>query len=70
MPKLLVAELNQHAPANSKWGQARVKAWLADSVVPTMTAAMIAEVDPANEMMGWLTDIASMLAPPSVAVAG
>lgn len=70
VPALLVAELNQHAPAHSKWGQTRVKAWLADSVVPTMTAAMVAQVDPANEMMGWMTDIAAMLAPPPVAAAG
>jgi len=70
VPALLVAELNQHAPAHCKWGHTRVKAWLADSVVPTMTAAMIAEVDPASEMMGWLTDIAAMLVPPPVGAAG
>lgn len=69
VPALLVVELNQNAPAHSKWGQTRVKAWLADSVVPTMTAAMIAEVDPANEMIGWLSDIAAMLAPAPVAAA-
>lgn len=69
VPALLVVELNQNAPAHSKWGQTRVKAWLADSVVPTMTAAMIAEVDPANEMIWWLSDIAAMLAPAPVAAA-
>lgn len=70
VPKLLAAELNQHAPAHSKWNQTRVKGWLAETVVPTMTAEMIAEVDPANEMMGWMVDIATMLAPQAVTATG
>lgn len=63
VPKLLAAKLNTLAPANSKWGENRVKAWLAESVVATMNADMIAEIDPNGEMLGWLNDINLMLIP-------
>lgn len=62
VPAQLVALFNQSAPQNAKWGQQRVKAWLAELVVPTMTAKMIAEIDPQGETLGWLKDIAEMLA--------
>lgn len=70
VPQLLTAELNQHAPAHAKWGQTRVKAWLAESVVSTMTPEMVTQVDPSGELLGWMNDIAAMLAPPAVAAAG
>lgn len=66
VPELLKAELNLHAPAGAKWGSNRVKAWLAEVVVPTMDAHMLGEVDPAGEMRGWLSDIELMLSPPQV----
>ncbi len=62
VPKLLVDVLNQSAPQNARWGQTRVKAWLAETVVPTMDARMVAEVDPESEMLGWLREIEAMLA--------
>lgn len=61
VPERLVEALNQLAPPDRKWGQKKVKAWLANSVVPTMTASMIAEIDPAGEMRGWMTCIDEML---------
>lgn len=61
VPKLLAAELNLHAPQSSRWNDNRVKAWLASTVLPTMDARMLQEVDPANEMLGWLRDIEQML---------
>lgn len=61
VPAILVIELNQLAPASSKWGQNRVKAWLAEVVLPTMTPRMVAEVDPGREMQSWLEDIDIML---------
>ena len=61
--ELLTAELNQHAPQNAKWGCNKVKAWLADAVVPAMDAQMLGQIDPAGEMRGWMTDIELMLAP-------
>ena len=70
VPKLLSAELNQHAPANALWGQTKVKSWLADAVVPTMTPAMVAQIDSAGELLGWMNDIASMLMPPESPIAG
>jgi len=66
VPALLAVELNQHAPQNSKWGPNKVKAWLAEVVVPSMDAQMLGEVDPAGEMRGWLNEIELMLAPPQV----
>ena len=53
--------LNPLAPASSKWGQNRVKAWLAEAVLATMTPQMLAEVDPGREMETWLKDIDLML---------
>lgn len=70
VPALLTTELNLHAPANAKWGPNKVKAWLADTVVPAMDAQMIVQIDPAGEMRGWLADIELMLAPPQVSQAG
>ncbi|OQP84876.1 hypothetical protein IA54_017120 [Xanthomonas phaseoli pv. syngonii LMG 9055] len=67
VPQLLTAELNLHAPAGARWGHNKVKAWLADVVVPAMDAHMLGEIDPAGEMLGWLSDIELMLAPPQVA---
>ena len=64
VPALLTAELNLHAPASAKWGHNKVKAWLADVVVPTMDADMLSQIDPAGEMRGWLSDIELMLNPP------
>lgn len=61
VPALLVTALNQHAPVSSKWGQNRVKAWLAEAVLASMTPQMVAEVDPAREMQSWLEDIGLML---------
>jgi predicted ATPase len=61
VPAVLVTELNQHAAPSSKWGQGRVKAWLAGEVLPTMTAQMVAEVDPDREMQSWLEEIDRML---------
>ena len=62
VPKLLTELLNRSAPQNARWGPNRVKAWLAETVVPTMDAGMLAEVDPAGEMRGWLREIETMLA--------
>ena len=70
VPNLLAAELNLHAPAHAKWGPNRVKAWLADTVVSTMDATMVAEIDPDGELLGWMNDITAMLAPPTVPAAG
>ena len=61
VPKLLSAVLNASSPQHAKWGQNKVKAWLAESVVPTMTAAMVAELDPNAEMLGWMNDINTLL---------
>jgi hypothetical protein len=58
---MLAAELNMHAPASSKWNPNRVKAWLAEKVVITMTTKMIAEIDPAGELLGWMNEIKAML---------
>lgn len=63
VPALLAKELNLHASPSSKWGSGRVKNWLANNVIQTMDAQMIAEIDPAGEMIGWLNDIAVMLSP-------
>lgn len=70
VPTLLSAALNAHAPQHSKWKPNRVKAWLADSVVNTMNAQMVAEVDPCGEMLGWLNEMSRMLAPPAVSPIG
>ena len=70
VPALLTAELNRHAPPSAKWGHNKVKAWLAESVVPTMDAQMLGQIDPAGEMRGWLSDIELMLAPPPVPQVG
>lgn len=64
VPALLTAELNLHATPSAKWGHNKVKAWLADTVVPAMDAHMLSQIDPAGEMRGWMTDIELMLAPP------
>ena len=61
VPALLVSALNMHAPQNAKWGSTGVKAWLAETVVSTMDANMLAEIDPAGEMMGWMNVIKAML---------
>jgi putative ATP-dependent endonuclease of the OLD family len=70
IPLLLTTALNLHAPQDSKWGQSRVKFWLADKVVETMDAQMVLEVDPSGEMIGWLSAISSMLHPPEVSAVG
>jgi putative ATP-dependent endonuclease of OLD family len=70
VPALLAAELNLHALPSAKWGHSRVKAWLAETVVPAMDPQMLGQIDPLGEMRGWLADIESMLAPPQVAKVG
>jgi putative ATP-dependent endonuclease of OLD family len=70
VPRLLAAELNQHAPPHARWGETGVKAWLAESVVSAMSAAMVAEIDPSGELLGWMNDIDAMLQPPEVPAAG
>jgi putative ATP-dependent endonuclease of OLD family len=70
VPELLTVELNLHAQPNAKWGHNKVKAWLADTVVPTMDAQMLGQIDPAGEMRGWMTDIELMLAPLQVPQVG
>ena len=61
VPALLTTELNLHAAPGAKWGHNKVKAWLADAVVPTMDAHMLDQIDPDGEMRGWLSDIERML---------
>ncbi len=62
VPQLLKEKLNSLNPnSHDKWGQSRVKRWLAESVLPTMTSQMVAEIDPKDEMLGWLDDIRAML---------
>jgi putative ATP-dependent endonuclease of the OLD family len=61
VPKLLAAELNQHAPAHARWGENKVKAWLAAHVVPAMTVGMVAQMDAAGEMKGWMDRIGEMI---------
>ena len=61
VPRLLAAELNQHAPTHARWGENKVKAWLAAHVVPTMTAGMVTQVDAAGEMKGWMDRIGEMI---------
>lgn len=61
VPAELVAALNLLAPTSSKWGQNRVKAWLAEVVIAAMTPQMVTEVDPCREMQSWLEDIDGML---------
>ena len=70
VPTLLAAALNLSAPQHSKWGTSRVKAWLASSVVHTMDAQMVTEVDPRGEMLGWLEELNRMLMPPAVSAIG
>ncbi len=70
VPKLLAAALNLHAPQSSKWGDSKVKFWLADKVVETMDQQMVLEVDPSGEMIGWLGEISSMLLLPQVSTVG
>lgn len=70
VPVLLAAELNQHAPQHAKWGSNGAKAWLAETVVPTMDVGMLAQVDPASEMLGWMNDIKDMLAVPIAPAVG
>lgn len=61
VPKLLAAELNLTAPAHARWGENKVKAWVAEHVIPEMNPAMLAAVDPDGEMKGWMQHIARML---------
>lgn len=61
VPAVLTTQLNQLAPASSKWGHSRVKAWVAEVVLPAMDPQMLAEVDPGGEMKSWLEDIGHML---------
>lgn len=70
VPVLLAAVLNQVAPPHAKWGSNGAKAWLAETVVPTMDAVMLAEIDPAGEMLGWMNDIKNMLALPVAPAVG
>ena len=70
VPELLTAELNLHAPPSAKWGHNRVKAWLAETVLETMDVHMLSQIDPAGEMLAWMTDIQLMLAPPQAPHAG
>lgn len=70
VPAHLTAELNLLAPQHAKWGHNKVKGWLAQVVVPSMTPAMLAEVDPHNEMLGWLNHISTMVLPTPVPEAG
>jgi putative ATP-dependent endonuclease of OLD family len=61
VPAVLVLVLNQLAPASSKWGHNRVKAWVAEVVLATMTPEIVAEVDPGRERQAWLEHIYLML---------
>ncbi len=69
VPKSLTALLNAVAPANAKWSDNRVKAWLANTVVATMDPTMLALIDPAGEMLSWMNDINAMLALPELPAA-
>ena len=65
VPRLVAADLNAIAPQHARWNESRVKAWLAETVVQTMDAAMLSESDPNNEMLGWMNIIKGMLVQPT-----
>ncbi len=61
VPKLLVSELNPHFPANSKWGEGRVKHLLNGSAVGKMTKTMLDSTDPSGEVLSWFQEMQRLM---------
>jgi putative ATP-dependent endonuclease of OLD family len=61
VPALLRDKVNAVAPQGDKWGENRAKDFLCGVAAARMTKAMIDEIDPANEVLGWFNDMRGML---------
>ncbi len=61
VPTHLFQLVNEVVPPSSKWGQGRAKEFLCNVAVSKMTPAMLAEVDPQGEIVGWFQNIQEML---------
>ncbi len=62
VPALIAAGVNLHIPASVKWGQGRAKEFLANEALLRMTKAMLDEVDPQAEILGWFRDMRQRIA--------
>lgn len=57
VPVLLVNGVNPHMPNSGRWGETRAKEFLSNVALPLMTKAMLDEIDPQAEVLGWFRDM-------------
>jgi len=62
IPKHLVDNVNALVPSSKKWGQSRAKDFLCSEATKFMTKAMLDEIDPNGEILGWFTTMRNMIA--------
>jgi putative ATP-dependent endonuclease of OLD family len=62
VPQLLVTGINAIVPDSDKWGESRAKEFLSNVAVRHMTKAMLDQIDPQSEVVGWFTQIREMIA--------
>ena len=61
VPVLLKDKLNALLPQGAKWSESRAKDFLCGVAASRMTKAMLDEIDPTNEALGWFNDMGVMI---------
>jgi predicted ATPase len=61
VPALLKDKVNAVAPQGRQWGETRAKDFLCGVAAAHMTKAMLDEIDPTNEVLGWFNDMGQMI---------
>lgn len=61
LPTLLVQRVNQVVPDSNKWGQNRAKDFLCNAAITKMTREMLEQTDHLDEILGWFSDIDTLM---------
>jgi putative ATP-dependent endonuclease of the OLD family len=61
LPAILVRAVNEVAPPGDRWGRRRAKEFLCGVAASRMTKAMLDEIDPTHEVLGWFHNMREMI---------
>jgi hypothetical protein len=53
--------VNEVAPPGDRWGLRRAKEFLCGAAASRMTKAMLDEIDPTHEVLGWFHSMREMI---------
>jgi putative ATP-dependent endonuclease of OLD family len=62
VPAVLATQINAQVDPSNRWGKSRAKGFLNNTVMVCMDKAMLDQVDPHGEVLGWFQTIEQMIA--------